>query len=61
MHKVTYILVIIGGLNWGLEVLGFGLGNYLPAGLMTIAYALIGLAAVYEIFTHKGMCKACGM
>lgn len=61
MHKVTYILVIVGALNWGLEVLGFGLGNYLPAGLMTIVYALVGLSALYEIFTHKGYCRECGV
>lgn len=60
MHKVTYILVIVGALNWGLEVLGFGLGNYLPEMLMTIVYALVGLSALYEIFSHKSMCKACG-
>lgn len=61
MHKVTYVLVLIGALNWGLEVLGVGLGNYLPSTLMTIVYALVGLSALYEIFTHKGMCKQCSM
>ncbi len=61
MHKVTYVLVIIGALNWGLEVLGFGLGNYLPAMLMTIVYALVGLSALYEIFNHKNICKHCSM
>ena len=59
MHKVTYVLVLIGALNWGLEVLGLGIANYLPMTLMTIVYALVGLSAVYEIFTHKGMCKEC--
>lgn len=59
LHKIAYILVIIGALNWGLEVLGYGLGNYLPAGLMTIVYVLVALSAVYEIFSHKGLCKAC--
>lgn len=59
MHKVTFILLIIGGLNWGLEVLGYGLGNYLPAGLMTLVYALVGLSALYEIFAHKGYCRSC--
>ncbi len=61
LHKIAYILVIIGALNWGLEVLGYGLGNYLPATLMTIVYVLVALSAVYEIFSHKGNCKACGM
>jgi uncharacterized membrane protein YuzA (DUF378 family) len=61
MHKVTYILVIIGALNWGLEVLGLGLGDYLPAMLMTVVYALVGLSALYEIFTHKSYCKDCSV
>jgi len=59
LHKIAYILVIVGALNWGLEVLGFGLGNYLPMGLMQIVYILVALSAVYEIFSHKGLCKAC--
>ena len=59
MHKIAFILLVIGGLNWGLEVLGYGLGNYLPAMLMTIVYALVGLSALYEIFSHKGRCKEC--
>ncbi|MEK7135393.1 MAG: DUF378 domain-containing protein, partial [Patescibacteria group bacterium] len=61
LHKVAYVLVIVGALNWGLEVLGFGLGNYLPATLMTLVYSLVGLSALYEIFTHKKMCKECSM
>ena len=61
LHKIAYILVIIGALNWGLEVLGYGLGNYLPMGLMTVVYILVALSAVYEIFSHKGICKSCGM
>ena len=59
MHKITFILLIIGGLNWGLEAFGYGLGNYLPAGLMMVVYVLVGLSALYEVFTHKGVCKAC--
>lgn len=61
IHKIAFILLIIGGLNWGLEVLGYGLGNFLPMGLMTVVYALVGLSAVYELFSHKGMCKQCSM
>lgn len=61
IHKIAFILLIIGGLNWGLEAFGFGLGNYLPAGLMMIVYILVGLSALYEVFSHKGMCKNCSM
>lgn len=59
LHKVAFVLLVIGGLNWGLEVLGYGLGNYLPSGLMTLVYVLVALSALYEIFSHKGMCRAC--
>lgn len=59
LHKVTFVLVIIGALNWGLEVLGYGIGNYLPAALLTWVYVLVALSAVYEIFSHKGFCRSC--
>ena len=59
IHKITFILLAIGGLNWGAEVLGFGLGNYLPAGLATLVYVLVALSALYEIFSHKSLCRNC--
>jgi uncharacterized membrane protein YuzA (DUF378 family) len=60
MHKIAFVLLIIGGLNWGLEVLGYGLGNFLPATLMMVVYVLVAASALYELFSHKGMCRACG-
>ncbi|MBI2065587.1 MAG: DUF378 domain-containing protein [Candidatus Zambryskibacteria bacterium] len=59
IHKVTFVLLVIGGLNWGLEVLGFGVGNYLPSGVATTVYALVGLSALYEVFNHKKSCRHC--
>lgn len=59
LHTVTWILLIIGGLNWGLTVLGWGLQNWLPAGLMSLVYILVGLSALFEIFNHKKTCKEC--
>jgi len=59
IHTVTFVLLVIGGLNWGLEAAGFGLGSYLPSGLTMLLYILIGLAALYEVFTHKQNCKHC--
>ncbi len=59
LHKVTFILLLVGGLNWGLEVLGYGVGNYLPANVTTLVYVLVALSALYEIFSHKGLCKQC--
>jgi len=59
IHKVTFILLIIGGLNWGLEALGYGIGNYVPSGLAMTVYVLVGLSALYEIFNHKKLCRNC--
>ena len=62
LHALAFILVIIGGLNWGLttfelNVISLLLGSYPIA--ETIVYVLVGLSAVYLIFTHKRDCKTC--
>ncbi len=59
IHKVTFILLVVGGLNWGLEALGYGIGNYLPSTVSMIIYYLVALSALYEVFTHKKNCKEC--
>ena len=59
LHKIAYILVIIGALNWGLEVLGIGVGRFIPSGLATLIYALVGISAIVEITTHKKTCREC--
>jgi uncharacterized membrane protein YuzA (DUF378 family) len=59
MHKLAFILLVIGGLNWGLEVLGYGIGNYLPVNVANIVYVLVALAALFEAFGHKKNCKMC--
>lgn len=59
LHKIAFILLIIGGLNWGLEAFGWGIGNIIPSGLATIIYILVGLSAIVEIVNHKSMCKDC--
>jgi hypothetical protein len=53
---IAFILVIIGGLNWGLiglvdfnlvtEIVGAGL-------IANIIYTLVGISALYMIFTAK--------
>jgi len=53
---IAFILVIIGGLNWGLiglvdfnlvtEIVGAGL-------IASIIYTLVGISALYMIFTAK--------
>ena len=65
LHKLTFILLIIGGLNWLLvgaiswdigQLLG-GMGALIPR----IIYVLVGLSAIYEIVSHKNLCKMCSM
>ncbi|OHB18074.1 MAG: hypothetical protein A2544_00555 [Candidatus Zambryskibacteria bacterium RIFOXYD2_FULL_43_10] len=59
MHKITFVLLVIGGLNWGLEAAGYGIGNYIPEGFALAIYVLVALSAIYEVFSHKGLCRNC--
>ena len=59
LHKIAFILLIIGGLNWLLEAFNWGLGNWISASIMKVVYILVGLSAIYELVTHKKTCKAC--
>jgi uncharacterized membrane protein YuzA (DUF378 family) len=58
---IAYVLVLIGALNWGL--IGFFGFNLVSAlfGEMTVlsrvVYALVGLAAIYNIFALPGMLR----
>ncbi len=58
---IAQILVIIGGLNWGLVAIGgydWDLVAMLGLGwLIKLVYALVGLSALYLIFTVKKMCQ----
>ena len=64
MHMLTWILLVIGGLNWLLiGILQWDIGE--PFGGMDswvsrIIYILVGLSALWELFGHKGHCKMCG-
>lgn len=63
LHKVTYVLLVVGGLNWGLEALGFNLVNILVGDwpmVERLVYLLVGVSAVYEAVDHKNACKSCG-
>ena len=62
LHLIAWILLIVGGLNWLLVGLGgssWDLVSYLGSALSSIVYILVGLAAIYEIATHKNNCKNC--
>jgi hypothetical protein len=60
IHMITFILVIVGALNWGaIGIFNWGIGDVLGDSIARIVYILVGLAAVYELFTHKSTCKMC--
>jgi uncharacterized protein len=62
-HMVGFILLVIGGLNWLLlGLLGWEVGQLfggMEAAVSRVIYVVIGLAAVYELVTHKTHCKEC--
>ncbi len=59
LHIVSFILLIAGGLNWLLVAFGFNAVALLGETVAQVVYILVGLAAVYEVVTHKGNCRAC--
>ena len=63
VHKVAFLLLVIGGLNWLLlALLGWDVGQLfggMGAPVSKIIYILVGLAALYEVVTHFGRCKEC--
>lgn len=65
LHTLTFILLVIGGLNWLLVgVFGWDVGQLFGgqgAVVSRIIYILVGLSALYETFSHKNMCKNCVM
>lgn len=63
IHLVAFLLLVIGGLNWLLfGVFQWEIGAIFGgsgAVISRIIYVLIGLAAVYEVATHKSNCRSC--
>lgn len=59
VHKIAFVLLIIGGINWGLEAFGWGIGNFVSPAITQVIYILVGISAIYEIFGHKDKCKEC--
>ena len=47
---IALVLLVVGGLNWGLVSLGYNLveGIFQPESMLTrLIYALVGLSAIY--------------
>ena len=60
LHMVSFILLVVGGLNWGLTLFKWDIAQWgLPSGVLSVVYALVALSALYEVFTHGGRCKEC--
>ena len=59
LDVLAAVLLVIGGLNWGLVgLVNFNLVDFIfskmPA-VETTVYALVGLAAVYQVIGLKGI------
>jgi len=69
MHMTAFVLVVVGGLNWGLVGLGMLMGQdwnvvqmLIGSWSMTLenlVYVLVGLSAIWLAMTHKKDCRYC--
>ncbi|KKW15437.1 MAG: hypothetical protein UY55_C0001G0191 [Candidatus Jorgensenbacteria bacterium GW2011_GWB1_50_10] len=59
LHKVAFVLLVIGGLNWLLTAFGWNVVAYLGDTLATVVYVLVGLSAIYLVATHGKDCRWC--
>lgn len=63
LHYLTFLLLVVGGLNWLLVGLfQWDVGDIFggqEAAISRIIYLLVGVSAIYEISTHKSSCKEC--
>ncbi len=70
VHFVTFVLTVVGALNWGLVGLGWLVGNGADWNLVHmllgsnmqlegIVYVLVGLSAAWLVVGHKKDCKVC--
>jgi len=68
LHIIAFILLVIGGLNWGL----IGIGGFVGANwnvvhlilgawppVEGIVYILVGLSALWLLISHKKDCRTC--
>jgi uncharacterized protein len=64
LHIVTYLLIVVGAVNWGfvgllkLNLVTMLFGTW-PM-LEQLVYIAVGLAAIYDLATHMGYCRMCG-
>lgn len=68
LHMLAFLLLVVGGLNWGLVGLGGFMGSdwnvvnmilgSWPA-VEWVVYVLVGLSALWLVITHKKACAMC--
>lgn len=63
LHMVTFTLMVVGALNWGLMgLLDLNLVEMLFGAwpmLVKVVYILVGVSALVEVVYHKTTCKYC--
>lgn len=63
-HMITFLLLVVGGLNWllvGLFQWDVGqLFGGMGSTVSRVIYVLVGLSAIVVLATHKNDCKICG-
>lgn len=65
LHMLTYSLIIVGALNWGLvgaldiNLVGLLFGGY-PS-FEKASYILVGVSAIAEVVMHSTSCNWCEM
>jgi uncharacterized membrane protein YuzA (DUF378 family) len=65
LHKTTFLLLVLGGINWFLVgAFEWDLGQLLggqEAVISRALYVLVGLSAIYELVSHKQNCRVCNV
>ncbi|MBY0294015.1 DUF378 domain-containing protein [Patescibacteria group bacterium] len=70
VHMIAFILLAVGGLNWGLVGLGGFAGSdwnlvHMLVGSWPMVewavYVLVGASAIYVAVGHKKVCSTCSM
>ncbi len=68
LHMITFVLAIVGALNWGLIGIGYFMGSNLNLVMKLLGtwpmaenmvYILVGLSAVWLAVGHKKDCTMC--
>jgi uncharacterized membrane protein YuzA (DUF378 family) len=63
LHCVTFLLLVVGGVNWGLvgffefDLVATIFGDM--SAVSRVVYGLVGLSALVELFSHKKSCNKC--